>query len=217
MTLGNRLYEMRKAKGLSQENVADILGVTRQTVSKWETDQTTPDFDKILPICQLYNITTEQLLTGEKAENPYYEPENNTNENLEDKEKAEKGRLRSAMLMAVAVCLYIMSVIPFFVIKDSKIMMTVFFTVIGVATLLVVFSSLTKPKASKTVAQTKENRLFKQITGILSSIVLVIYLLVSFITGAWYITWIIWVIYGIICEIIKLVFTLKGAQIDEED
>lgn len=70
MTLGNRLYEMRKAKGLSQENVADILGVTRQTVSKWETDQTTPDFDKILPICQLYNITTEQLLTGEKAENP---------------------------------------------------------------------------------------------------------------------------------------------------
>lgn len=70
MTLGNRLYEMRKAKGLSQENVADILGVTRQTVSKWETDQTTPDFDKILPICQLYNITTERLLTGEKAENP---------------------------------------------------------------------------------------------------------------------------------------------------
>lgn len=217
MTLGNRLYEMRKAKGLSQENVADILGVTRQTVSKWETDQTTPDFDKILPICQLYNITTEQLLTGEKAENPYNEPENNINENPQDKEKAEKGRLRSAMLMAVAVCLYIMSVIPFFVIKDSKIMMTVFFTVIGVATLLVVFSALTKPKASKTAVQTKENKLFKQITGILSSIVLVIYLLVSFITGAWYITWIIWVIYGIICEIIKLVFTLKGAQIDEED
>ena len=66
MTLGQRLYEMRKEKGFSQEKVAEALGVTRQTISKWETDQTTPDFDKILPLCELYNITTEALLKGEE-------------------------------------------------------------------------------------------------------------------------------------------------------
>ena len=45
MDLGNKLLTLRKQKGLSQEEVADNLGVSRQTVSKWETDQSTPDFD----------------------------------------------------------------------------------------------------------------------------------------------------------------------------
>lgn len=48
MSLGQRLYDLRKTTGLSQEKAAEQLGVTRQTVSKWETDQTTPDFDKII-------------------------------------------------------------------------------------------------------------------------------------------------------------------------
>ena len=66
MSLGQRLMKLRKEKHLSQEEVADQLNVTRQSVSKWETDQSTPDFDKILPICELFGITTEKLITGEK-------------------------------------------------------------------------------------------------------------------------------------------------------
>lgn len=62
MSLGEKLLEFRKKKGLSQEEAADILGVTRQTISKWETDQSTPDFDKIVPICELYNITPNELI-----------------------------------------------------------------------------------------------------------------------------------------------------------
>lgn len=58
MSLGQRLIELRKEKKLSQEEVAGKLNVTRQTVSKWETDQSTPDFDKILPLCELYGIST---------------------------------------------------------------------------------------------------------------------------------------------------------------
>lgn len=55
------------------------------------------------------------------------------------------------------------------------------------------------------------------ITSILSGIVLIIYMLLSFATGMWNITWLVWVIYGILCEIIKLVFMLKGSEINEED
>ena len=66
MSLGQRLYDLRKTTGLSQEKAAEQLGVTRQTVSKWETDQTTPDFDKIIPICNLYNVTTAELFGEEK-------------------------------------------------------------------------------------------------------------------------------------------------------
>ena len=53
MSLGERLLDLRKKKGLSQEEIAGLLDVSRQTVSKWETDQSTPDFDKIIPICKL--------------------------------------------------------------------------------------------------------------------------------------------------------------------
>ena len=43
MSLGKSLYQARKKSGLSQENVAEQLGVSRQTISKWETDETLPD------------------------------------------------------------------------------------------------------------------------------------------------------------------------------
>ena len=86
MTLGNRLYEMRKEKGLSQEKTAEVLGVTRQTISKWETDQSTPDFDKILPLCELYGISTEELLTGKKQETDNTDNINSSNDSSENNE-----------------------------------------------------------------------------------------------------------------------------------
>ena len=64
MMIGERLLNLRKEKHLSQEEVAERLNVTRQTISKWETDGSTPDFDKIVPLCELYGITADELLTG---------------------------------------------------------------------------------------------------------------------------------------------------------
>lgn len=68
MTFGERLLEYRNRVGLSQERLAEKIGVTRQTVSKWETNQSTPDFDKIVPLCEVLGITTEELIKGEKNE-----------------------------------------------------------------------------------------------------------------------------------------------------
>lgn len=66
MTFGERLLAYRNAVNLSQEKLAEKVGVTRQTVSKWETNQSVPDFDKILPLCEALGITTEELITGEE-------------------------------------------------------------------------------------------------------------------------------------------------------
>ena len=66
MTLGERLLSYRNAVNLSQEKLAEKIGVTRQTVSKWETNQSVPDFDKILPLCEVLGLTTEELITGKK-------------------------------------------------------------------------------------------------------------------------------------------------------
>ena len=57
MTLGEKLLELRKKEGLSQEEAAEKLGVSRQTVSKWETDQTAPELGKAKLLCQLYGVS----------------------------------------------------------------------------------------------------------------------------------------------------------------
>ena len=63
MSLGEKLLDLRKKAGLSQEEVADKLGVSRQTVSKWETDQTVPELIKAKFICQLYNVSYDYLIS----------------------------------------------------------------------------------------------------------------------------------------------------------
>ena len=52
MTIGERLLKLRKERNISQEDLANVLDVSRQTISKWETDQSQPDFDKIIPLCE---------------------------------------------------------------------------------------------------------------------------------------------------------------------
>jgi transcriptional regulator with XRE-family HTH domain len=64
MSLGDKLLDLRKKAGLSQEDVADKLDVSRQTVSKWETDQTVPELIKVKLLSQLYNVSYDYLISG---------------------------------------------------------------------------------------------------------------------------------------------------------
>ena len=62
MTLGNRIQEIRIQAGLSQEAFGEKIGVTRQTVSKWELDQVYPEIEKIVLISKIFKVTTDSLL-----------------------------------------------------------------------------------------------------------------------------------------------------------
>ncbi|WP_125114854.1 helix-turn-helix transcriptional regulator [Agathobaculum sp. Marseille-P7918] len=62
MGLGSSLYHARKKSGLSQENVAEKLGVSRQTISKWETDETLPDIRQSKRLAVLYHMTLDELI-----------------------------------------------------------------------------------------------------------------------------------------------------------
>lgn len=72
MDIGNKIYELRKNVGLSQEELGYKLNVSRQTVSKWETGQSLPELDKINGLCELFNLTADELIrnvpTQEKEE-----------------------------------------------------------------------------------------------------------------------------------------------------
>ena len=62
MTLAEKIINLRKEKGWSQEELAEKLDVTRQSVSKWESAQSVPDIAKILQISELFGVTTDYLL-----------------------------------------------------------------------------------------------------------------------------------------------------------
>ena len=64
MTLGKRIQQLRAAAGWSQEQLAEQLAVTRQTVSKWERDLSTPDVNALLLLSELFEISLEDLLRG---------------------------------------------------------------------------------------------------------------------------------------------------------
>ena len=62
MRLGNSLFHARKRCGLTQEEVAEKLGVSRQTVSKWETDETLPDIRQSKRMAVLYKVSLDELI-----------------------------------------------------------------------------------------------------------------------------------------------------------
>ena len=64
--IANRLVELRKQNGLSQEELADKLGISRQAVSKWERSEASPDTDNLICLAELYGMSLDELLYGKK-------------------------------------------------------------------------------------------------------------------------------------------------------
>lgn len=69
MNIGSRIQNLRKKKGISQEELADKLNVSRQAVSKWESEQSLPEIDKIVWMSDYFEVTTDYLLKGTESYN----------------------------------------------------------------------------------------------------------------------------------------------------
>ena len=85
MSLGSNLSDARKKKGLSQEAVAEKLGVSRQTISKWETDETLPDIRQSKRLAVLYGLTLDELIEFDLEVREIQEAIDRTREEVSDK------------------------------------------------------------------------------------------------------------------------------------
>lgn len=222
MDIGEKLFELRKGKNLSQEEVAEKLNVTRQTVSKWETNQSTPDFDKIMPICELFEISTEELLTGKKPEEKVEEKSETKREDVEEERPLTKQEVKrkSAEVVSTSIFLYVLAVV-FIMITipvlrvNPIIASSIFLVIVGLATVKIIKHYMSIPKFEKTKEEKKEEKILKQIDSMIGAITTVVYFMVSLTTFAWHITWIIFIIGGIASKIVELVFMLKEDDEDE--
>ena len=85
MSLGNSLYNSRKKKGLSQEEVAEKLGVSRQTISKWEIEETVPDIYQAKKLAKIYGLSLDELIDADLDQKEIEEVIKNTDEKKEAK------------------------------------------------------------------------------------------------------------------------------------
>lgn len=74
MNIGNKIYELRSAKNLSQGDLAELLEVSRQSVSKWETDNAVPELDKLIKMCEIFGVTLDELAGRSTSQAPKNEP-----------------------------------------------------------------------------------------------------------------------------------------------
>ena len=214
MNIGEKLFELRREKNLSQEEVADKLNVSRQTVSKWETNQSVPDFDKIVPLCELYGVGVEELLTGKKPEE---KAEMAQEEEIPTRNEVRK---KSAEVVSTSVFLYIFSIVVVIIgipvlSWDPILVSSIFLLIIGFATARIIKHYMSIPKFEETKEECKQNQIIKEINGIIGMICTVLYFVISFTTMAWHVTWVIFIIDGLLCQVVKLFFMLKEEKIDE--
>ena len=112
----DRLAELRKSRGLSQEELAEKLGVTRQAVSKWERAESAPDTDNLIELAKIYGVSIDELINGEKIPNeqtnvPADESAEIKNDQPDDAKKEErngKAALIGSLSAIIATVAYLL-------------------------------------------------------------------------------------------------------------
>lgn len=119
MSIADKIVKLRKEKGLSQEVFAEKLGVSRQSVSKWESGSALPDTDKIVAMSELFGVSTDYLLKEEITENtnndvddiPEEEPEKFIYEPAPaEPKKRPRGRIAKIIALILALCIVAVSI-----------------------------------------------------------------------------------------------------------
>ena len=126
MEFNNKLYDLRKKKGFSQEELANRLNVSRQTVSKWEVGDSTPDMEKLIAMSDLFGVSLDELVLDKTPEpapvvqppkpSVYSEVKTDIKEKVlteDNKKKAKNGLKIAGIILGAVVLLDILTFIGY--------------------------------------------------------------------------------------------------------
>lgn len=108
MNFSEKLFELRKKEGLSQEELAEKVGVSRQTISKWEMGQSAPEMEKLITLSKIFNLSMDELV----GNNIFEEKENNPQEDLKPKKK----HIFLKVIMVIFIIYFTICIIKFILI-----------------------------------------------------------------------------------------------------
>ena len=137
MSLGNNIYELRSKANLSQEELAAKLGVSRQSVSKWETDASVPDVDKLIQLSKIFGVTLDFLVNGEddfqqQAQTSIKETAEFENTSVAKSPQFRTRKIVGVVLMGVSLLSVLLSLIFMSEITPLIIFLSVYFLLCGI-------------------------------------------------------------------------------------
>lgn len=208
----NNLFEeapqTRKTVELKEEILQNITDKYYDLLSEGKTEEAAYNI-AIASVGEVNELIDSLKINSEVKVNPSYK-------------ELDEVRKRSAKTIAIAVSLYILSLLPLVVFDGHAVGFVMMLAMIAIATAMIIYNNISKPRYMKiddTIVEEfkewKENRGNKGLNSLISaiwSLTTAIYFIVSFITGAWYITWVIFLIATAINSVIKAVFDLKGEK-----
>lgn len=119
LLIGERIQEYRKACGFNQEEFAEKIGVSRQAVSKWERDKAYPDLDRLVCICEILNVSIDELIYGKKKIEENNHSVNNILHMKNIRGKHSKARLKMIFSMLAFCCVFSIVVLSVLMIKNE--------------------------------------------------------------------------------------------------
>ena len=134
MTLGERIKTCRQKVGMSQEKVAELVGVSRQAVTKWEANQSAPNTENLFKLAEIFGTTVDMLLEAEKetkqspAEQIYYLYKMEEEKKVNLKKKTRKRNIRNALFIVLGyLSIYVIGRIIWCDLSQSNLMGWLFF------------------------------------------------------------------------------------------
>lgn len=105
--IGSFLQELRKSKGLTQKELAEQIGISDKTISKWENGNSVPDTSMLLPLCNVLEITVNEFLSCEKIlpENYSMKAEENIMALMEENKRTKKANIVLGMIGGIVLCI----------------------------------------------------------------------------------------------------------------
>lgn len=162
MILADKIIELRKKSGMSQEELAEKLGVSRQSVSKWEGAQSMPDLNRILQLSQIFEVSTDYLLKDSMEESDTVKDKSMTNDTepplrivkMGEADSYLKDNSKFALRIAVSVAMFIISFSPMNVIDElsndseigSVIGVSIMFVLIALGVINIILAALKNGK-----------------------------------------------------------------------
>lgn len=207
ISLGERIIELRKSNNLSQEMLADKVGVSRQAISKWERNEATPDIYNAKAVADVFGISVDVLLHGDNDSGTIY--------------KREDIRSKAQLGITISVGLYILSAFSLLILPFStEVNVFIFGVAIVIATVLIIYSSLLYDKfkrinaidegdAFTSSSTSPEARKVGNLTAAVCMSTIAIYLYLGFVHHLWHPGWLVFALIPVSTMIFGAVFSKK--------
>ena len=221
MSFGSNIGYLRKKKGITQEELAEQMYVSRQTISRWETDSVYPDVETVIKLCDILECDMETLVRGDASVEK--EPETVQEQQAEHEAKAEiEKELKPNTVLKIAQdMLYPLATVVYLIMGFVWDLWHPGWLIFVVAALIsLLLSAINRPKMRPVKTRTHIGPImdWDRINAAFCSIVFLVaipaYLVMGFMWNLWHPGWLIFVVATVLCGISSVLCTLVFSYID---